>query len=195
MSSNHFKRLDAGGAVRNAVAAESDDRKIIAPSELVVIPKNVAEKKCITEALLSNTFMRGLSQNQLKKLIDAMEKGEYAAGTEIITENGTGDEMYIIQDGEVQVTKVEFTSRIPSHLMNSKGKGKNATHIVDLKSGLFGELAIMYNCKRTATVKSKTHVNVWKLHRQIFQMVVKSAGQEKDEERYQILKSVKVSFK
>jgi cGMP-dependent protein kinase len=171
-----IKRLDAGGAVRNAVAAESDDRNIIAPSELVVIPKNVAEKKCITEALLSNTFMRGLSQNQLRKLIDAMEKGEYAAGTEIITENGTGNEMYIIQDGEVQVTK---------------GKGKNATHIVDLKSGLFGELAIMYNCKRTATVKSKTHVNVWKLHRQIFQMVVKSAGQEKDEERYQILKSVK----
>lgn len=51
----------------------------------------------------------------------------------------------------------------------------------------------MYNCKRTATVTTKTNVQLWKLHRQIFQMVVKSAGQEKDEERFQILKSVKVS--
>ena len=60
--------------------------------------------------------MRGLSENQLNKLIDAMEKGEYAAGTEIITENGTGNEMYIIQDGEVQVTKVELSFKIISPL-------------------------------------------------------------------------------
>jgi len=119
-----FKRLDAGGAVRNAVAAESDDRKIIATTELVVIPKNVSEKKVITDALLSNTFMRGLSQTQLSKLIDAMEKGEYAAGTEIITENGTGNEMYIIQDGEVRVTKVKLTSNVYLIYFNFRARAK-----------------------------------------------------------------------
>lgn len=50
--------------------------------------------------------MRGLNQNQLNKLIDAMEKAEYLSNTEIIKENESGDEMYIIQDGEVSVTKV-----------------------------------------------------------------------------------------
>ena len=50
--------------------------------------------------------MRGLKQNQLNKLIDAMEKAQYPSNTEIIKENGHGDEMYIIQEGEVSVTKV-----------------------------------------------------------------------------------------
>ena len=50
--------------------------------------------------------MRGLNQNQLNKLIDAMEKAEYLSNTEIIKENESGDEMYIIQEGEVSVTKV-----------------------------------------------------------------------------------------
>ena len=62
----------------------------------------------------------------------------------------------------------------------------------DLGAGqLFGELAILYNCRRTATVKSKTSVSVWQLERVIFQQVVKSAGQAKEEERFNMISKVK----
>ena len=56
---------------------------------------------------------------------------------------------------------------------------------------LFGELAILYNCRRTASIKCKTDVSLWAMERSIFQAVVKSAGQAKDEERFNLLKKVK----
>lgn len=56
---------------------------------------------------------------------------------------------------------------------------------------LFGELAILYNCKRTATIISKTSVTVWVIERAIFQAVVKQAGREDEEERFRFISSVK----
>merc|ERR1712134_222010 len=65
-------------------------------------------------------------------------------------------------------------------------------HVCDLGPGtLFGELAILYNCRRTATITSKSDIVVWCLERSCFQTVVKSAGQEKDQERYELVKNVK----
>merc|ERR1711892_1113769 len=58
---------------------------------------------------------------------------------------------------------------------------------------LFGELAILYNCRRTASIKCKSDVSLWAMERSIFQAVVKSAGQAKDEEWFNLLKKVKDS--
>ena len=44
---------------------------------------------------------------------------------------------------------------------------------------------------RTATITSKSDIVVWCLERSCFQTVVKSAGQEKDQERYELVKNVK----
>ena len=70
--------------------------------------------------------------------------------------------------------------------------GDKRQNVCDLGPGtLFGELAILYNCRRTATITTKTDVSLWALERQCFQMVVKSAGQEKDQERFDVLSQVK----
>ena len=85
-----------------------------------------------------------------------------------------GDNMYVLDEGTVSVTK-----------------GQNREFITDLSSGmLFGELAILHNCRRTATIISKTKVSVWFLERHIFQAVVRSAGEQRDQERLQMLMKV-----
>jgi cGMP-dependent protein kinase len=158
--------------LRKAVAAEAHGGGKTSVYVFKMVEKTAEQRKLIKEALLKNSFMRGLSEDQLNMLIDAMSKINYPATEKIIKENNTGDEMYIIEDGEVSISK-------------------DGTHITDLKSGLFGELAIMYNCQRTATITSKTDVTLWKLHRTAFQTVVKAAGEEKLEQKYQLLKSQK----
>ena len=73
-----------------------------------------------------------------------------------------------------------------------QGHGPDKTVVCNLLQGcLFGELAILYNCRRTATITSKTKVTLWSLERTIFQTVVKSAGKNKDQERFETLQSVK----
>ena len=60
--------------------------------------------------------------------------------------------MYVLDEGVVSVTK-------------------GNQFITDLGTGqLFGELAILYNCRRTATIVTKTRVSAWFLERGVFQV-------------------------
>jgi CRP-like cAMP-binding protein len=180
---HQIKRLNAlggtekkDGNVRTAISAETG-RKIQPGGKLPKIEKTEAETEIIAEALCGNTFMKSLAPDQRQKIIDAMEKKHYQANVEIIREGTDGNHMYVLEKGAVTVTK---------------GTGKEKTFVCDLGAGqLFGELAILYNCRRTATVKSKTSVSVWQLERVIFQQVVKSAGQAKEEERFNMISKVK----
>ena len=52
-------------------------------------------------------------------------------------------------------------------------------------------MAILYNCRRTATITTKTPVTLWAIERTIFQTVVQSAGRSKDQERFDTLRAVK----
>ena len=69
-----FQRLNALGAdakeddgVRRAIAAEAN-RQPVDPNKLPKITKNQAESDLIMEALMSNTFMANMAQNQLQKV-------------------------------------------------------------------------------------------------------------------------------
>ena len=62
---------------------------------------------------------------------------EYAKGSLIIKEGDIGSIVYVMEEGKVEVSREgKFLS------VMSAGK-------------LFGELAILYNCQRTATIKGK----------------------------------------
>lgn len=41
---------------------------------------------------------------------------------------------------------------------------------------VFGELAILYNCKRTATIKAATDCRLWAIERQCFQTIMMRTG-------------------
>ena len=75
------------------------------------------------------------------QIIDAMEKKHYQQNFNIIREGEDGTHMYVLESGTVSVTK---------------GQGSEKQLVCDLNPGvLFGELAILYNCRRTATITTK----------------------------------------
>ncbi|XP_035468626.1 cGMP-dependent protein kinase 1 isoform X3 [Scophthalmus maximus] len=55
---------------------------------------------------------------------------------------------------------------------------------------VFGELAILYNCTRTATVRTLTNVKLWAIDRQCFQTIMMRTGLIKHAEYMDFLKSV-----
>jgi len=59
---------------------------------------------------------------------------------------------------------------------------QNSTYISSVEAGsVFGELAILYNCKRTATVTAKagTATKLWMIERSTFQNVMKRTNDSK----------------
>lgn len=57
---------------------------------------------------------------------------------------------------------------------------------------VFGELAILYNCTRTASVKASTDVKVWVLDRPVFQMITMRMGMERHQTLMDFLRNVEL---
>uniref|UniRef100_H2YVX6 cGMP-dependent protein kinase n=1 Tax=Ciona savignyi TaxID=51511 RepID=H2YVX6_CIOSA len=119
-----------------------------------------------------NDFMKHLEDCQIEEIVDCMYPVEYSNGSCIIKEGDVGSLVYVLEDGKVAVTKAG------AHLCNM-GAGK-----------VFGELAILYNCTRTATVKATTHVRLWAIDRHCFQAIMMRTGLLKHSEYLEFLTSV-----
>ncbi|OQV18731.1 cGMP-dependent protein kinase 1 [Hypsibius exemplaris] len=129
-------------------------------------------KATIKQAILENDFMKNYDQQEISEIVDCMFYVEYAADELIIKEGEDGKVMYVLEDGEVEVTK-------DGKKLCSMGPGK-----------VFGELAILYNTKRTATIRAVVPCKVWAIDRQSFQMIMMRQGIMKQQEYISFLKSV-----
>jgi len=159
------------GNVRMAISAET--AKSIDPKKLPKVPKSKEDRQYIERALQSNPFFRQLKSDQINKIIDCMEKKKLKQNVEIIREGTDGTYLYLLEEGVIDIYN------------NKDG------HIADLHDGkIFGELAIFYNCKRTASVRTKTDCTVYQLDRRYYKTIVQSTGAARDEARLGLLKLV-----
>ncbi|XP_048464913.1 cGMP-dependent protein kinase 1 [Rhincodon typus] len=116
--------------------------------------------------------MKNLELSQIQEIVDCMYPVEYGKDSCIIKEGDVGSLVYVMEEGKVEVTKEGVK-------LCTMGPGK-----------VFGELAILYNCTRTATVKTLTNVKLWAIDRQCFQTIMMRTGLIKHAEYMEFLKSV-----
>lgn len=114
-------------------------------------------------------MFQALDEKEFKIVVDAIEEVSGASGEAIITEGDQGDCMFVLESGALDCTKVFAGNTEPTFLKEYKpGEG-------------FGELALLYNAPRAATIKSKSDYVCWKLDRDTFNNIVKDAASKKRE--------------
>eukprot|EP00048_Salpingoeca_helianthica_P015274 m.225914 g.225914 ORF g.225914 m.225914 type:complete len:706 (-) comp16829_c0_seq1:184-2301(-) len=127
-------------------------------------PADDATRQVLLRALNDNPYMTKLSHTQRRLLIDYMELMQVKQGTTVIREGDEGDRLYICTDGIMEVVQ--------------KTKGHESRAEI-LPGQVVGEMAIMYNCKRTATIVAKTDLKVWSVERDVFKNLTRRIVQEK----------------
>jgi CRP/FNR family cyclic AMP-dependent transcriptional regulator len=106
------------------------------------------------DALGRCPFFTGLSRNELLKLAKVTEDLEVEEGKALTREGQSGSEFFVIVDGEVSVTK-------------------DGSEIRTLGPGdFFGEIALLEDTPRTATVIAKTPLRFFVLTRQAFRSLL-----------------------
>ncbi|EDW12606.1 cGMP-dependent protein kinase, isozyme 2 forms cD4/T1/T3A/T3B isoform X1 [Drosophila mojavensis] len=136
--------------------------------------KDERSRELIKAAILDNDFMKNLDLAQIREIVDCMYPVKYPAKNLIIKEGDVGSIVYVMEDGRVEVSR----------------EGKYLSTLSGAK--VLGELAILYNCQRTATITAITECNLWAIERQCFQTIMMRTGLIRQAEYTDFLKSVPI---
>ncbi|KAL3283503.1 hypothetical protein HHI36_006642 [Cryptolaemus montrouzieri] len=139
-------------------------------------PKSKSDEEFIKEAIAKNEFLsKVITGKRLLDVVDAFYKREIKAKEKIIKEGQSGSHMYIAAEGEFEVFK----------------KGRGLINV--MKPGdVFGELAILYNAKRFATIRSSTPAKIWVIEGIVYQHIAKRSNIEEEEEIVTFLQNVPI---
>jgi CRP-like cAMP-binding protein len=119
-----------------------DGHPVVSPEDLQAIP-----------------FFAGVDKRVLESIIERFESEEYGPGEVVVRESDEGEKFYLIADGRVEAM---VTSAWGDHLR------------VDIKSGgeYFGEVALLREVPRTATVRTLTKSTFLTLGRAQFKEIL-----------------------
>ena len=131
--------------------------------------------------ILQSFLFNSLETSDLNIVIGAMEEKQFKQGESVIKQGDNGDCLYIVDSGELDCSK-----RFPD---NPDVDKYLKTYV---PGEAFGELALLYNAPRAATIKAKTDCVLWCLDRDTFNNIVKEGARLKREKYENFLKSVDI---
>jgi MFS family permease len=123
---------------------------LLARRRLVEIDASVAVPEVRLALLRSLPIFAPLPAPALERVVSRLIPTEVAPGTEIVRQGDPGDRFYVIEEGDVMVSK-------------------NGRQVATLERGdFFGEIALLREIPRTATVTARTDTSLYALEREDF---------------------------
>jgi len=165
----HFNRRTSVSAESMVPSAASDENW--QPPHHFKTPEQQAR---IRQAIASNFLFSHLDDNQASQVIGALsEKQIPTQGIKVITQGDVGDYFYVVEKGSFD---------IHIHSSGKFGEGPDAlgNKVASISTGgSFGELALMYNAPRAATVISTEPSTLWLLDRVTFRRILMESAFQK----------------
>jgi CRP-like cAMP-binding protein len=131
----------------------------------------------------SNVLFSSYTTDEQAAIVAAFESTNAVAGTFVIRQDTEGDVFYVVESGTLDI-----------FVKNSEG--------VDMKVGAplgtassFGELALMYNTPRAASIKAATDCKLWKIDRDTYRGIVLNSKYVRNKQYMEFLKNVEIRNK
>lgn len=151
-------------ARRQSVSAEAynPDEESDDDEQNIVHPKTDVQRKRLSEAVKNILLFKQLDPEQLRNVLDAMFERSTTPDEHIIDQGEDGDNFYVIDKGVFDCyVKID---------------GADSKVFEYDNGGSFGELSLMYNTPRAATVISRGEGVMWVLDRATFRKIVLKAA-------------------
>ncbi|XP_042562282.1 cAMP-dependent protein kinase type II-beta regulatory subunit [Clupea harengus] len=133
---------------------EDDEEK----EQRITHPKTDEQRQRLQEACKDILLFKNLDPEQMSQVLDAMFEKIVEVGEHIIDQDDDGDNFYVIERGTFDiVVRVEGADRTVGSYDNR---------------GSFGELALMYNTPRAATITATSLGALWCMDRLTFRRII-----------------------
>mmetsp|Transcript_90860 Transcript_90860/g.266014 ORF Transcript_90860/g.266014 Transcript_90860/m.266014 type:complete len:404 (-) Transcript_90860:371-1582(-) len=165
------------GRARQSVSAEAygqwnKKQQFTAPTH----SKTDEQKERLKGTLQKSFMFSGLESQDMETILMAMKEVTFENGKKVIVEGENGDYLFVIEKGSLDCSK----------MINGEEKVVKTC----VPGDVFGELALLYNCPRAATVIAKDECVCWQLDRETFNHIVKDAAMKRRNKYDAFLKSV-----
>jgi len=149
---------------RTSVSAEAygDWNKQKTNFEPPVYEKTDEQADRIRGMLKKSFIFETIDEKNLEILVKAMHKVELKDGEKIITEGENGDYLFVVDEGKLDCHKDKSTDVLKTCVGGD----------------IFGELALLYNAPRAASVTAKAACLLWKLDRETFGHITSQASEK-----------------
>ncbi|EDV25345.1 cAMP-dependent protein kinase type II regulatory subunit [Trichoplax sp. H2] len=168
-------------AKRQSVCAESyqpEEDEEGENAEKIVLPKTEEQRKRLEASVKSSFLFKALDEDQTIEVLDAMFERKVKVNEDVIVQGDDGDNFYVIDQGTYDI------------IVDINGTPKTVATYTD--SGSFGELALMYNTPRAATITARTEGVLWALDRKTFRRILLSASSKKRKMYEELIGSVEM---
>jgi len=171
-----YKKRTGGG--RKSVSGERyDPTEDFGNEEPVkIVPKSDEQRNRLQVVANKIMLLNRLDEEQLQNILDAMEERHVNNNEVVIQQGDDGDNFYIIESGTYDILIGEPGNKVGQYN----------------DSGFFGELALMYNMPRAATIKAVSNGTLWSLDRKTFRQIIVKANAVKRAQFEEFLKSVEI---
>ena len=144
-------------------------------------PKSEETHAFIYDACRTNALFDDNDETELVELVDLFKPIHKKKGQNVIKQGEKGDTFYVVESGElsIQVTTGD----------DKKSITMNCGHYS--KGAAFGELALIFDSPRAATITATTDVVLWCLERQMYRLRIGQMRFEEREEKLNFLRGCK----
>jgi CRP-like cAMP-binding protein len=110
----------------------------------------------------------GLSPEELAAMHPSFDEVALPAGRDVIVEGEPGNDMYVLVSGRVRVSKSMVLKGIAVPVLEVERSGKTLAELADTQSPFFGEMALLDQDIRSATVTCLTDCQFLRIDREGF---------------------------
>ena len=159
-------------AGRQAVLVRSDETY-----EKKTIPKPIEAREMIKKAIEPNVLFKNCSEEEIVDLVDVFEPSSAHAGQVVIKQGDEGNDFYVMEKGIVDVYEGD-------------------RHVCALYAGTaFGEIALLYGCPRSATLRARCDCKLWSIDRRAYRGITGQYKRKRMEIKIAFLRKVAINDK
>jgi len=145
-----------------------------------VILKSEEQKERIRQRLSQAFMFSALDDKEQDIVINAMEEKTLQPDEYVIKQGDNGDNLYVVDSGKLACYKL-FPNNTERTFLKNYEAGES-----------FGELALLYNAPRAATIQAVENSVLFALDRETFNHIVKDSTMKKREEYEKFLQSLEL---
>lgn len=143
-----------------------------------VFDKTPEQEIMLTARVKGIAFMAHLGEKDVNTLVRAFSLMEFTPGAVLMEQGAAGDNFFVLEDGVCDV--------------NIEGVGKVAEKNGQGEANFVGELALLYDAPRSATIVAQTPVKSWALDRTTFKTIMQSSAIKQNSASVGFIESVKL---